>query len=200
MRDLEQPPEVVADPGGAVVEAREVRRRAASARDPPSRATAVRLPPAPPRPAGSRPPRPRRACTAGHGDRVRGEQPFADRRRADVAIGLIVRRLDRRPPRPAALGHGSMPRDERVARHAHDRHGRAVRHAPGRRCVRDVRRGDDEQRGAQFDQGYSGHSMRASAAAVAILTCGACLGVAACGGSKDEASPPPAARRSRHRP
>ena len=36
--------------------------------------------------------------------------------------------------------------------------------------------------------------MRASAAAVAILTCGACLGVVACGGSKDEASAPPASR------
>ena len=34
--------------------------------------------------------------------------------------------------------------------------------------------------------------MRASAAALAILTCGACLGVVACGGSKDEAAPPAA--------
>ena len=32
--------------------------------------------------------------------------------------------------------------------------------------------------------------MRASAAALAILTCGACLGVVACGGSNDEAPPP----------
>src|SRR4051794_18857486 len=34
--------------------------------------------------------------------------------------------------------------------------------------------------------------MRASAAALAILTCGACLGVTACGGEKQQPAPPPA--------
>ena len=63
--DLVQPPEVVADPGGAVVEAREVRRRTGVRPDRPSRASAGLPRPARPRRAGSRPQPRRHAGSAG---------------------------------------------------------------------------------------------------------------------------------------
>ena len=120
VRDLGQPPEVVADPCRAVVEAREMRVGPAS----------VRIGPVgPAQPACRRlghaeqeiARRPCRAEVAGVvRDGVGGKKAGADRRRADVPVGVMVRRLHRRPPRRAALRHRPAPCDERVRRHAHD--------------------------------------------------------------------------------
>jgi len=150
-----QVPQVVADPGGAVVEAREVGGGPLAVRVGPVR---------PPQSAGRRlrdaeqevACRGRRAPVAPvAGDRVGGQQAFADRRRADVAIGLEVRRLDGRSPRPAALRHRPMAGDERVRLLPHDLQRRALRHARGRRRA-DNERAGDQKRAAEnkFDHNY----------------------------------------------
>ena len=151
-RHGEQLPQVVADAGGAVVEAGEVRRRPLPVRIRPvgpAQAAVGRLGDA------------EQEVARGHGgapvasimgDRVGGQEPFADRRRADVPVGLIVRSLDRRTPRPAAVGHLPVTRHQRVRGHARHLQRGPIRHARGGRRVRGERareqeRGGDEERG-----------------------------------------------------
>ncbi len=159
VRDVVQHPEVVADPCRAVVEAREVRAGPASVRIGPvgpAQPACRRLGHAEQEVA-------RRPCSAEvvmvARDGVGGEEAGADRRRADVPVGVMVRRLHGRPPRRAAVRHRPAPCDERVRRHAHDldrgSFGRSPWQLQGRRR-RDRRRrsrGND----AQADEGDQAH-------------------------------------------
>ena len=223
--DREERPQVVADPRGAVVEAREVRLRSPPVGigpvRPPQSAVGVLRDAEEEVAGGDR----RVAVPVVSRDRVSGEQPFADGRRAHVPVGLEVGRLDRRAPRPAPLGHRAVAGDQRVAPPSAPRAARvpsAFPTAAARSPFAAITgmAGDVAPRTSMQDRAsvrwrvrrldslestirrpwlqWSGHE--GIGGEVLALTCGLALVASACGSSKEAAaSRPPRSRRPARR-
>ena len=142
-RDARKPPQVVADPGRAVVEAREVRRRPLPVRIGPvgpAQPAVRRLGDAEQEVAGGHGGAPVASIT---GHRVGGQQAFADRRRADVPVGLDSAEpgsTNATPSRPRGIARCRATSESAAMRDHLSAAGRAARRRPRASAATGTRR------------------------------------------------------------